>query len=84
MTTFMIRYKTMEWFDLQTCKKSCTNGSRELINISCKHILSTSGMYICRGSQNIRYYRRWIPLTGFPYKTVTMAAQKTPKIHLTL
>ena len=21
MTTFMIRYKTMEWFDLQICKK---------------------------------------------------------------
>ena len=56
MTTFMTRYKTMEWFDLQICKKSYTNGSQELLNINCKHILSTSAMYICRGSQNIRYY----------------------------
>ena len=38
MTTFMTRYKTMEWFDLQICKKSYTNGSRELVNISCKYI----------------------------------------------
>ena len=56
MTTFMIRYKTMQWFDLQICKKSYTNSSRELVNISCKHILSISAMYIYRGSQNIRYY----------------------------
>ena len=56
MTTFMIRYKTMERFDLQICKKSYTNGSRELVNFTCKHILSTSAMYICRGSQNILYY----------------------------
>ena len=56
MTTFMIRYKTMEWFDFQICKKSYTNGSRELVTINCKHILSTWAMYICRGSQNIRNY----------------------------
>ena len=56
MTTFLIRYKTMEWFDLQICKKSYTNGSRELVNIKWKHILSTSAMYICCESQNIRYY----------------------------
>ena len=56
MTTFMIRYKTMKCFDLQLCKKSYTNGSRDLVNISCKHILSTSAMYICRRSQNICYY----------------------------
>ena len=56
MTTFMIRYKTMEWFDLQICKKCHTNGSRELVNINCKRILSTSAMYTCRGSQNTRYY----------------------------
>ena len=56
MTTFMIRYKTMEWFDLQIYKKSYTNGSLELVNINCKHIVSTSAMHICRGSQNIRYY----------------------------
>jgi len=34
MTTFMIHYKTMERFDLEICKKSDTNGSRELVNIS--------------------------------------------------
>ena len=56
MTTFMIRYKTMERFDLQICKKSYTNGSRVLVNISCKSIISTSAMYICRVSQNISYY----------------------------
>ena len=56
MTTFMIRYKTMERFDLQICKKSYTIGCRELVNINCKHILSTSAMYICRGSKNIRHY----------------------------
>ena len=53
MTTFMIRYKTMQWFDLQICKKSYTNSSQELVNISCKHILSTSAMYICHGSQGL-------------------------------
>ena len=42
MTTFMIRYKTMERFDLQICKKSYTNGSRVLVNISCKSIIRTS------------------------------------------
>ena len=65
MTTFMIRYKTMEWFDLQICKKSYTNGSRELVNISCKHILSTSAMYICRGSQNIRSCYYFLILMNF-------------------
>ena len=58
MTTFMTRYKTMKWFDLQICKKSYTNGSRELVAINCKHILSTSAMCICRGSQNIPYNLR--------------------------
>ena len=56
MTTFMIRYKTMERFDLQICKKCYTNGSQELVNISCKRILGTSAVYICRGSQNMIYY----------------------------
>ena len=57
MTTFMTRYKTTESFDLKfEKKKSYTNGSLELVNISCKHILSTSAMYICHRSQNIRYY----------------------------
>ena len=43
----MIRYTTMERFDLQICKKkSYTNGSRELVKNNCKHILSTSAMYI--------------------------------------
>ena len=58
MTTFMTHYKTMKWFDLQICKKSYTNGSRELVTINCKHILSTSAMCICRGSQNIPYNLR--------------------------
>ena len=54
MTTFMTRYKTTEWFDLKfEKKKSYPNGSLELVNISCKHILSTSAMYICHGSQGL-------------------------------
>ena len=49
MTTFMTRYKTMEWFDLQICKKSYTNGSRELVNISCKCI---GNVYLSRKSKH--------------------------------
>ena len=56
MSTFMI--VTRQWSGL-ICKfekKYSTNGSLELVDISCKHILSTSAMYICHRSQNIRYY----------------------------
>ena len=34
---------------------NCANGSPELVNINCKHIITTSAMYISRGSHNIRY-----------------------------
>ena len=79
MTTFMIRYKTKKCFDLQLCKKSYANGSRDLVNISCKHI---GNVYLSRKSKH-PLLLTLDPMDSFLINCYHGNAKKH-KIHLTL